>query len=517
MEKRGLERIKEILPYAALLAVLVFSAIIRLRLAPVPLDRDDGGWAYSGWLLNNGFKPYEFFYEKVTPAIFFIFAFILKVFGNTTHGVHHGLLAVNAASSVLIFLTAAKFYGKWPAAAAAAFFSLGSLSSGMLGFSANMEHFIIFFFLLSAAAALKINEDKGFAWAAAAGFAAAVTVLIKHAGIFHAVSAAFIVLFAAEKNKKAGAIVFFMAGAAAATLPLYVYTVVTGQAKMARFFIFDYAFYYGSRASVISGLSFLAASFAAYIKPLIPMLVLSLPGIFLKPASEKKEIIFLTSVAAACFLSFAVSFQFRSHYYLLLLPFFAMLTARAAVFLARAVKPQFAAMLFLACAAFFITSERNYLFYDSPESICEKRFAGNPFNEAAEISAYIKNNSLATDRVAVLGSEPEIYFNSGRLGATGFVYMYYLMISGPLNLKFQKMAAEEIERAKPRYIVMVRLRNSWLFNENSEREIFSWFLGYKKYYSLIAVYNKPYKGPNSAPGPEVSGNDRVELYERKKP
>ena len=51
----------------------------------------------------------------------------------------------------------------------------------------------------------------------------------------------------------------------------------------------------------------------------------------------------------------------------------------------------------------------------------------NPFPESLEIAKIIKASTSSRDRIAVLGSEPQIFFYSNRRSATGHIYTYALM------------------------------------------------------------------------------------------
>lgn len=42
-----------------LLAVIVLFSLIRLRLLDMPLERDEGEYAYAGQLLLQGIPPYQ--------------------------------------------------------------------------------------------------------------------------------------------------------------------------------------------------------------------------------------------------------------------------------------------------------------------------------------------------------------------------------------------------------------------------------------------------------------------------
>jgi hypothetical protein len=100
------------------------------------------------------------------------------------------------------------------------------------------------------------------------------------------------------------------------------------------------------------------------------------------------------------------------------------------------------------------------------------------FSEAVKAADYIKSNAAQDARVAVLGSEPEIYFYSRRRSATGYIYMYPLMEEQSFASKMQAELIAEIERARPEFVVYVDDDFSWLPRPNSERKVFEWWQNY---------------------------------------
>src|SRR5436309_1014927 len=91
---------------------------------------------------------------------------------------------------------------------------------------------------------------------------------------------------------------------------------------------------------------------------------------------------------------------------------------RAVVLLAAAMMP--AAALVALAGISPLWAERTYLFELTPTMVARRLYGGNPFPEALEVARYIRERSAPADRIAVLGSEPEIYFYSGRRAATGY-------------------------------------------------------------------------------------------------
>ena len=80
-----------------------------------------------------------------------------------------------------------------------------------------------------------------------------------------------------------------------------------------------------------------------------------------------------------------------------------------------------------------------------------------PISGINAIAQYIKNHTTPSDRIAVFGSEPQIYFYAQRPSVTGYIYTYGLMEDHQFSLSMQKEMITEIENAKPAYIVFVNV------------------------------------------------------------
>ena len=67
------------------LAVSVFGLVlaIRIRLLGIPLERDEGEYAYAGQLMLQGIPPYELAYNMKFPGTYAAYAAIMSVFGQT--------------------------------------------------------------------------------------------------------------------------------------------------------------------------------------------------------------------------------------------------------------------------------------------------------------------------------------------------------------------------------------------------------------------------------------------------
>src|SRR5256885_15150237 len=112
------------------LGVIVFgvTAAIRIRLLGMPLERDEGEYAYAGQLMLQGIPPYKLAYNMKFPGTYAAYAAIMSVFGQTTIGIRLGLLVVNAATIVLIFFLGRRLINSTAGLAAAVTYAVLSVS-----------------------------------------------------------------------------------------------------------------------------------------------------------------------------------------------------------------------------------------------------------------------------------------------------------------------------------------------------------------------------------------------------
>lgn len=148
--------------------------------------------------------------------------------------------------------------------------------------------------------------------------------------------------------------------------------------------------------------------------------------------------------------------------------------------------------LFLALAIYGVRQHRGVFFQESPEFVCYRLFGrSNPFVEAVEVGKFLNARAKPSDQLAVVGSEPQLYFYSKLLPATGYIYTYPLMENQPYSEAMQREMVAEIERAKPRFLVYVSSPLSWLRQESSSDYIFSWYNAYRLQYRLVQVAEMP--------------------------
>ena len=112
------------------------------------------------------------------------------------------------------------------------------------------------------------------------------------------------------------------------------------------------------------------------------------------------------------------------------------------------------------------------------------------------MSKFIHDNSKPEAQIAVLGSEPEIYFLSRRHSATGYIYTYPLMEPQPFASRMQRDMIREIETSSPEFVVFVNEDFSWQQKPRSDVTIFKWWDDYKTNYTVVGLIEQNWPQPS---------------------
>src|SRR5438046_6347525 len=118
-------------------------SFIRIRLLAIPLELDEGEYAYAGQMMLQGIPPYKLAYNMKFPGTYAAYAVIMSIFGQTTGAIHLGLLLVNAATIVLIFLLGRRLMNPTAGIAAAMSYAILSMSPSVLGLAAYATNFVV--------------------------------------------------------------------------------------------------------------------------------------------------------------------------------------------------------------------------------------------------------------------------------------------------------------------------------------------------------------------------------------
>jgi hypothetical protein len=488
----------------ALAVVALLIAVVRFRLLGLPLERDEGEFAYLGTLMLDGVPPYGDAISVKLPGAFAIYALLMSVFGMSIEGIHLGLLVANLATMALLYLAFRRLFNSAIAFFAAAAYGMMSLSPSVLGSAAHATQFVMLFAAGGLLLWTRFRQSGTPTYLFCTGLLFGLAFVIKQHSVFFIILGGLLVLgqLAYGPRRAPGAVAAQLGiYSTAAALP-YVLTAVVmyacGVWEQFWFWTFQYFGQYFAGIPVSEGLDSLASWFASFRREFEPVLWLAAAGVpivLLRPfAFEQKLFTLLFAVCA--FLTACPGFYFTPHYFV---PFLSGLGLLAAITVNTLAAP-FARVLRLKstlpvsaalfCAVAFTAVTRNSAFYLSadPARLSHAVYGANPFLESLPIASYIQQHSTPADRVAVLGSEPQIFFYCRRRSATRFISTYPLMAGSPLRLQFQEDMISDIEREQPKFVVFFSINSSWLWQPDSPTRLFDWATNYlTDRYQIVGV------------------------------
>ncbi|MDD5168706.1 MAG: hypothetical protein PHN75_07805, partial [Syntrophales bacterium] len=239
----------------------------------------------------------------------------------------------------------------------------------------------------------------------------------------------------------------------------------------------------------------------------------------------RRNLLFTVGFYVFSFLAVCPGFYLRGHYFIMLIPALAISTGFAVTSLYKrlshyALKLMLVILFIVALGHTFYIGKEIY-FTLTPENASDVMYDYNPFKESLEVARYIKEHTSKADRIAVVGSEPQIYFYADRLSATGFIYTYGLMEYQGYARKMQTDMIGEIEASKPKFIIFIDVETSWLSRPLSERLILAWVKDYTALFyhvsgivEIFRAQDTQYRWGRDALGYEPRSKNSIIIFER---
>lgn len=474
------------------MATLVLAVVVsvRVRLLAIPLERDEGEFAYMGQLLLKGIPPFTHAYTMKIPGVSVVYALFMFLFGQSSVAIHAGLLIVNGICVYLVYLLAKRLFDRDVAIYSCVSYAVLSLSCSVYGLFSHATHFVVLFAMAGFLLLLHFIENQRIQLLFASGLCFGLATTMKQHAILLLIFAVIYFVWCvhrtipSEKKRYLAGGFLFLLGTVIPYSLIVLWMLKSGSFTDFWFWTVKYARAYTSTSPLALGWVRFTYSFGEILKVQLPLWLLAGFGcvIFYLKKIWCVDRFFVSGFLLFSFLSICPGLYFRGHYFILLLPVVSIMIGvgvrSVTIFISSAPKRRFSPFipLFLFVTAigcsFFL--EREVLFASTPLEVSRATYGGDPFPEALQIANYIKNNTTSDDQIAVLGSEPEIFFYADRLSATGYIYMYGLMEEQPYAERMQKQMIREIEAARPKYIVVVNVDTSWAIQKASIKQVFNW-------------------------------------------
>jgi len=491
-----------------MVAVFAVVAIARLRLLDFPLERDEGEYAYAGQLIRQGIPPYELADNMKFPGTYLAYAVIMSVFGETPAGIHLGILVMTTATALMLFWLGKKILDETAGVVAATSYAVLAASPSMLGLAGHATHFCAFFATAGFCLIWRARQKENYFLLAASGALFGLAVLMKqHASIIAAwagLSFAFGKFFCARDaiGQRLAAVAVYGLAMLTPFALCCLWLWHAGVFAAFKFWTFDYAREYASSVPLAYAPQLFWHGFTWVITSGILLWLVAFGGlalVWLDPRWKNSRAWFLGFCAASA-LAVCPDFYFRKHYFLIALPALALL-AGATVSGLRAwwgnrISPlgDWPAWSYALMVAVTVFTNADIWFRLPLAQIIHGTgdtdhglYGTDPLPESEIVAKFIAENSSPDARIAILGSEPEIYFLAHRHSATGYIYTYPLMEPQPFALQMQHEMISQITSNAPQFVVFADNIMSWNRRPDSDPTIFNWWDDYKTNYTLTGL------------------------------
>lgn len=458
-------------------AALVFVAL-RLPYISLPLERDEGEYAYVAWRMQAGELPYRDAFDQKPPGVFVTYLAAFALLGRSTQAIHALALVWSAASAACLYALMRRLAGGLAAACAVLVFAALGADPALGATAANTELFLLLPMLGSLLALVRGMQGEGAGAWLLCGALAATACWFKQVAATHVLFVAAAALLSAPRPR-AGMqrLGWLVLGGLAVSLPVFAAFAAAGALDPFVDAVFLHNFAYAQRRSLGQGLDNLLYALGRQAPSLALVWALAAAALLRPRAVGRREWALLAGWLLSSAAGVAVGLQFRPHYFLQVLPALAALAGLGlAPLVRRALSTARGALvvagLVLLVLAPPVLAQRELLRAGSPEAASRALYGLNPFAEAPELARYIARTSDPQESVLVMGSEPEILFHAERPSATRYIFLYPLTDGSPRASARQREAWEQVRASRPRYVVWAEVSTSLLASPQTDPFLF---------------------------------------------
>jgi 4-amino-4-deoxy-L-arabinose transferase-like glycosyltransferase len=450
----------------AVLASSVGLCVVAVRafLLDLPLERDEGEYAYIGWRLAHGEIPYLDWFNQKPPAVFWIYRAALALPGDPVVGIRAVAALFSALTSIAMFYLVRPLLGLGAAGFAALLLGLLSADPMIQGPIANSEIFMLPAVVAAAALFVRVVAQSKAAVLQSVG----IGVLLGIATAFKQVAGVnaifFVLIFpclasAEDRWRRLVRFTSWMTlGALAVWVPLFGWFLLHGAFREALDAILLHNLDYASVVPLSQRLGNLANTARTLaISQGATWLLAGLGLARLTRRGDRSPARFLLGWVAASAVGVSFSGHFFPHYFQQLLP---PIAAGAAALIPQSpiwkkASRGIAATLIGVLALGPLLAVTVSFWSISPAEAMKRIYPGNPFEAMPSIGREIAEITKPDDSVFVFGADPEILFYARRVSASRYIHLFPLFGPFPDVAERQKEVIAEISERQPAVIVWI--------------------------------------------------------------
>ncbi len=503
---RYLELINQLITLFILLGTVGVILFIRYRYLNVPFGRDEGEYAYGANILLQGKELYSNVYSLKWPGIFFIYSAVIGILGKSVWAVHTGLLIFNLSTSLVIYKILGSLISNVPAVIGSISFLVFMVQKEIQGIFANIEHFAIFFLSLGIYRLLGYwKSNNKFDLFGAGLFSGLALINKQHAvGYIVAIGIGIVIkcYFDQETRLWFRSLITYGLGVICPVLLVVLWAVTFDNFDRFWFHTVIYAHEYTGILSMKEGLFVLTKRFkeTLFVNP--GLWLSAYLGLLIIPRSglDRHIMTLLYLLFIGAFIAMSFGFYYRPHYVMFMPLVLSILIGVSMNFIFE-YKKWLPISIFIASVGYYFASDRNYLFIWTPDEAVDEIYNLEPFQATMTIGKYLKVNSLPTDRILIVGSEPQVNFYANKNTVTGYIYTLPLVedqvFSGDMTSEWVK----EFTTSSPEFIVIMGPWIPFVRGNNGFTKIWDTTQHYinDNNYILVGIL-------------EMSGNDVIREY-----
>jgi len=521
-----------------LIVLVILVLVIRSNFVGMPFERDEGVYAQFASLIVQGRLPYEAFYDPKPPGLFFTYALLLKIFGSTAMSLQWVFTGIHVLTVIMLFRLGRYLFGSIGGLASASAFAMLSLNPHLGGMSILSEHLLIFF-EISAIIFLVKGHEAGRLWQIGfSGMLMGMTFFLKQNGLFFIAFGCTYLLISHAFNSKSDVLNFikkvgvFLAASLTPFGMIFIYISTLGWQEEFLYWNFEYTlraeftapFSEGLRFFITTWLQMMDGRYHWFIPIALAAILLSIR------TSKSRHGSLMWCLSIFSLISITPRWTFHGHYFILVLPVLGLWVGYAFDLLGKWLRniPRYRSLssfvstaLLTLFVVYDMVDKADLFFSPNVDAISRSVYGSNPFVEVKNISAELTKRKKAGDALLVLGSEMQIYFYTGLIAPTKHLYGPYLVDGTSEHRQRQEELILDVEKARPRFVIMVNHPLSWVAKLGSSKGIFQWYESYTKAdYSLIGLADMHARGQtnyiwdSAISTYEISGQHQVFVWER---
>lgn len=496
MEKHQKENID--FTFCITLATILLTAKVRISLLAIPLERDEGGFAYIGRHLFSE-RLYTDLHDNKLPGLYGLYALFIRSFGYTPEGIHTGLLLCNTVAIWLIFRLFSNIFNKWTGTVSAIIFALTSLSVNVNGFAAHANQLLMPFALGGLVVLHKGLLNNRLFYFGLAGLLLGLAFTIKQQAVLYGVFSGVWILWTriqmrADVKQITRDIIVFSMGAILPFATICAYFLLVDRLDDFWLCTVELPAQLGNAPNLGDRFNLFRFYFSKVTRCLEPVWIVAAAGWIVLPfmAFCREARAFGILFPVFCAASVLIGVAYYPHYFVLCLPAVSLLVGVMTDAMRRSIAGIrgnicTTAILFL-LVSFPVINNKWYYYKPDFHKIHLDSYGANRFMEMQEIGKELKQQTLWGERIGILGSEPEILVVAEREAASRHLFLYNLFSQGPKSALLQQQYLNDLKTSRPNYLVRVLAEDSWGSNYQ-ETSFFKEVLAYvEANYTLYKQY-----------------------------